>query len=224
MLAAIYLGEIQKWDDPRIASANAGASLPAADISVVCRSDGCSATLVFTDYLSKVSPEWKEKVGSGTAVKWPVGVGAKGDEGVTAIMKKTPNSVCYLDLRWASYNDAPLASLSNSAGQFVHPTLESITAAAASANVPDDLRVSITDAPGPDSYPISSFTYLLVYQHQADREKGQLISDFLWWAVHDGQKELHKLLYAPLPESVIQMAEQKIDSISYNDEVLRRLR
>jgi phosphate transport system substrate-binding protein len=224
VLAAIYLGEIQKWNDPRIASTNPGASLPAVDISVVSRSDGCSPTLVFTDYLSKVSSEWKEKVGSGTAVKWPVGVGARGNEGVTARMKDTPNSVCYLDFLWASIEDVPLASLRNSAAQFVQPTLDSITAAAASANIPDDLRASITDAPGSDSYPISSFTYLLVYQHQADRKKGQLIADFLWWALHDGQKEAPKMFYAPLPQYVVQMAEQKIDSISYQDEILHRVR
>jgi phosphate transport system substrate-binding protein len=224
VLAAIYLGEIQKWNDPRIASTNPGASLPAADISAVFRADGCSATLVFTDYLSKVSPEWKEKVGSGTSVKWPFGVGAKGNEGVTGQMRKTPSSICYLDFLYAAQNDAPLASIRNSAGQFVQPTLDSITAAAASANIPDDLRASITDAPGSDSYPMSSFTYLLVYQHQQDREKGQLIADFLWWALHDGQKEAPKLFYAPLPQYVVQMAEQKIDSISYHDEVLRRVR
>ena len=223
-IAGILLGKMETWNDPEIASANPGIDLPRDDIFVVNRSDGCSATQVLTDYLSKVSIRWKEKVGTGTSVKWPVGVGAKGNEGVAAQMKQVPNSICYLDFLWASYNDVSYASIRNSANEFVRPSYDSITAAAASAEIPDDLRASITDAPGSSAYPISSFTYLLVYQDQSDKEKekGERLVDLLWWAIHDGQKFAPELHYAPLPQSVVEKAEQQINSISYKGVVLHR--
>jgi phosphate transport system substrate-binding protein len=223
-LAGIFLGKIKVWNDPEIASANSGINLPPDDIFVVNRADGCSATQVLTDYLSKVSIRWKERVGTGTSVKWPVGVGARGDEGVGTQMKQTPNSICYLDFLWASYNDVSYASIRNSANECVRPSPDSITAAAASAEIPDDLRASITDAPGSGAYPISSLTYLLVYQDQSDKEKekGERLVDLLWWAIHDGQKFAPELHYAPLPQSVVEKAEQQINSISYNGVILHR--
>jgi phosphate transport system substrate-binding protein len=221
-IAGIFLGKIKVWNDPEIASANSGINLPPDDIIVVNRADGCSATQVLTDYLSKVSVRWKERVGTGTSVKWLVGVGAKGNEGVAAQMKQMPNSISYLDLLWASYNDVSYASIRNSANEFVLPSSHSITAAAASSEIPDDLRVSITDAPGSNAYPISSFTYLLVYQDQSDKEKekGERLVDLLWWAIHDGQKAAPELHYAPLPQGVVEKAEQQINSISYHGEAL----
>jgi len=222
-IAGIFLGNIKKWNDPQIASPNPGVNLPAADISVVHRSEASGTTFVFTDYLSKVSPEWKEKVGAGTAVTWPVGFGAKGNEMVTGQVKQTPNSVGYVELIYAEQNKLPYASVKNSSGQFVRPTLDSITAAAAgvAGQMPDDLRVSITNAPGATAYPISTFTYLLVYKEQQDQAKGKALVDFLWWAIHDGQPLAKELLYAPLPAEVVQKAEQKVNSITYQGKPLR---
>lgn len=222
-IAGIFLGSIKKWNDPQIASPNPGVNLPAADISVVHRSEASGTTFVFTDYLSKVSPEWKEKVGAGTAVNWPAGIGAKGNEMVTGQVKQTPNSIGYVELIYAEQNKLPYASVKNSSGQFVRPALDSITAAAAgvASQMPDDLRVSITNATGATAYPISTFTYLLVYKEQQDQAKGKALVDFLWWAIHDGQPSAKELLYAPLPAAVVQKAEQKIDSITYQGKPLR---
>src|SRR5689334_8387480 len=195
-LAGIYLGKITKWNAPEIQKNNPGVKLPAKDITVVYRSDGSGTTYVWTDYLSKVSPEWKEKVGTGTSVTWPAGVGAKGSEGVTGQVKQTPNSLCYVELIYAEQNKLPYASIKNAAGEFVKPSLDSVTAAAASVanQMPDDLRVSITNAPGKDAYPISSFTYFLVYKNQEDPTKGKALVDFLWWAIHDGEGMAKNLL------------------------------
>lgn len=223
-IAGIFLGHITKWNDPQIASSNPGANLPASDISTVHRSDGSGTTFVFTDYLSKVSPEWKEKVGAGTSVNWPgKGLGAKGNEGVTGQVKQTPNSIGYVELIYAEQNKLPYASVRNAAGAFVRPELESITAAAAGAagQMPDDLRVSITNSPSASAYPISSFTYLLVYKEQQDQAKGKALVDFLWWAIHDGEQMAKDLLYAPLPQEVVKKAEQKIDSIIFQGKPLR---
>jgi phosphate transport system substrate-binding protein len=215
-IAGIFLGAIKKWNDPQIESSNPGVTLPGSDITVIHRSDGSGTTFVFTDYLSKVSPEWK-KVGAGTSVNWPIGNGAKGNEGVMGQVKQTPNSIGYVELIYAEQNKLPYASIKNAAGAFVRPTLESITAAAASVagQIPADLRVSITNAPGISAYPISSFTYLLVYRDQQDQAKGKALVDFLWWAIHDGESMAKALLYAPLPEEVVEKAEQKINSITY---------
>jgi phosphate transport system substrate-binding protein len=216
-VAGIFLGNIKKWDDPAIASNNPGVSLPASDISVIHRSDGSGTTFIFTEYLSKVSPEWQSKVGAGTSVQWPVGNGAKGNEGVTSQVKSTPNSIGYTELIYAEQNKLPVASIKNSAGEFVRPTLDSVTAAAAAAagQMPDDLRVSITNPPGRDVYPMSSYTYLLVYKEQGDQAKGKALVDFLWWATHEGERIARDMNYAPLPSQVVQKTEQKIRSITH---------
>jgi phosphate transport system substrate-binding protein len=225
-IAGIYLGTTKKWNDPLIASANSGVNLPDAPITAVRRSDGSGTTFVFTDYLSKVSPEWKSGPGAGTAVGWPagVGIGAKGNEGVTGQVKQTPNSIGYVELIYAEQNKMPVASIKNSAGQMIRPALDSITAAAASiaGQMPDDMRVSITNAPGASAYPISSFTYLLVYKDQPDSAKGKALVDFLWWAIHDGEQMARDLLYAPLPAEVVQKAEAKINSITFQGQPLRK--
>jgi phosphate transport system substrate-binding protein len=223
-VAGLFLGTITKWNDPQIASSNPGLNLPGSEIATVHRSDGSGTTFVFTDYLSKVSSEWKERVGTGVSVNWPgKGIGAKGNEGVTGQVKQTPNSIGYVELVYAEQNKLPYASIKNSAGEFVRPALDSITAAAAgvAAQMPDDLRVSITNAPGAGAYPISSFTYLLVYKEQPDQAKGKALVDFLWWSIHDGEQMAKDLLYAPLPAEVVKKAEQKINSIAYQGKPLR---
>jgi phosphate transport system substrate-binding protein len=216
-VAGIFLGSIVKWNDPAIASANPGMTLPDRNITVVHRSDGSGTTFVFTEYLSKVSPEWREKVGAGTSVNWPVGIGAKGNEGVTGQIKNTPNSIGYVELIYAVENRLPHAAIKNPAGEFVQPALGSITEAAsgAAAQMPDDLRVSITCAPGSTAYPIAAFTYLLIYREQEDQAKGTALVDFLWWAIHDGQQVAREKNYAPLPREVVGKAEQKIKSITH---------
>jgi phosphate transport system substrate-binding protein len=221
-IAGIFLGNIKKWNDPAIAASNPGIAFPDAVITVVRRSDGSGTSYVWTDYLSKVSPEWKEKVGTGVSVNWPVGFGAKGNEGVSGQIKQTPNSLGYVELIYADQNKLPYASIKNSAGEFIKPTLDSITAAAAgaAAQMPDDLRVSITNAPGKDAYPIASFTYFLVYKEQSDQAKGKALVNFLWWSIHDGEKMAKGLLYAPLPPEVVARAEQKIQSITYQGKPL----
>jgi phosphate transport system substrate-binding protein len=216
-VAGIFLGKIKKWNDPAIASTNEGVTLPANDINVVHRSDGSGTTYVFTDYLSKVSAEWQSGPGKGTSPAWPVGGGEKGNEGVTRQVKQTPNSIGYIELIYAEQNKLPAAAIKNAAGQFVKPSGDSITAAAAGAagQIPDDLRVSITNAPGATAYPISSFTYLLVYKEQPDPAKGKALVDFLWWAIHDGETMAKAMSYAPLPDAVVKKAEEKIKSITF---------
>jgi len=221
-IAGIFLGNVKKWNDPAIAASNPGVNLPASDITVVHRSDGSGTTYVFVDYLSKVSPEWKEKVGVNTSVNWPVGVGAKGNEGVTGQVKQTPNSIGYVELIYAEQNQLPHVAVKNSAGEFVKGSLDSVTAAAAasSGQMPDDLRVSITNASGQASYPISAFTYALVFKEQPDQSKGKALVDFLWWAIHDGQPLARELHYAPLAPEVVQKTEQKIKSITFQGKPL----
>src|SRR5438093_1791598 len=221
-IVGVFMGMIKKWNDPAIASINPGVSLPASDITVVHRSDASGTSYVWTDYLSKVSPEWKQKIGTGTQVAWPAGVGAKGNEGVTGQVKQTPNSLGYVELIYAEQNNLSFASVKNSAGDFIKPSLDSITAAAAGAanQLPDDLRVSITNASGKDAYPISSFTYFLVYKNQDNEAKGKALVAFLWWAIHDGQQYARQLHYAPLAPEVVQKAERKIRSINYQGKPL----
>lgn len=222
-IAGIYLGHITKWSDPAIASSNAGVTFPDAPINLVRRSDGSGTSYVWTDYLSKISSEWRDKIGAGTMVNWPpIGVAAKGNEGVTGQIKSTPNSLGYVELIYAEQNKLPYASIRNSSGEFVKPSLESVTAAAAGAasQMPDDLRVSITNAPGRDAYPVSSFTYFLVYKNQDDQAKGTALVNFLWWAIHDGERMAKDLLYAPLPAEVTTRAEQMIKSITYQGKPL----
>ena len=223
-IADIYLGKIKKWNDAKIAADNPGVTLPATDITVVYRSDGSGTSAVFTDYLSKISAEWKEKVGTGTSPKWPIGLGAKGNEGVTGQVKNTPNTIGYTELAYAVQNKLPVGLIKNTGGNFVEPTIDSVTAAAAAsaAAIPEDLRVSITNAPGAQAYPISSFTYILVYKDQKDAAKGKALADFLWWGIHDGESFAKTLQYAPLPAEIVKKAEAKINSITAGGTPLRQ--
>jgi phosphate transport system substrate-binding protein len=223
-IAGIYLGKITKWNDTSIASSNPGVTFPDTTINVVRRSDGSGTSFVWTDYLSKISPEWKSSIGAGAMVNWPnVGLAAKGNEGVTGQVKSTPNSLGYVELIYAEQNKLPYAWVKNSAGEFVKPSLESVTAAAASAagQMPDDLRISITNSPGKDAYPVSSYTYFLVYKNQDNEAKGKALVNFLWWAIHDGEKMTKDLLYAPLPQEVAAKAEDKIKSITFQGRPLK---
>ncbi|MBI3204823.1 MAG: phosphate ABC transporter substrate-binding protein PstS [Myxococcales bacterium] len=220
-VSGVYLGTIKKWNDPKIAEGNPGASLPDKDIAVVYRSDGSGTTAVFTDYLAKVSSDYKDKVGAGKSVKWPVGLGAKGNEGVTGQVKTTPYTIGYVELAYARQNKLPIAQVKNKGGQFVEPTAESITAAAAGVDVGDTLTASLTDPAGEKAYPIASFTYLLVFEDAKDRTRGQALAKFLWWALHDGQKHAAELDYAPLPDAVIKKTEERLRTLrSGNDKLL----
>jgi phosphate transport system substrate-binding protein len=223
VVADIFLGKIKRWDDDHIKQDNPGVALPAADITVVHRSDSSGTSAVFTDYLSKVSPEWKEKVGAGTSPNWPVGLGGKGNEGVTGQIKQTPNTIGYVELAYAVQNKLPVALIKNRSGNFVEPSLEAVTAAAAESvlTTPEDLRVSITDASGASAYPISSYTYILAYKEQKDADKGKALVDFLWWGIHDGEKFATTLQYAPLPDEIVRRAEAKINSITSGGKPLR---
>jgi phosphate transport system substrate-binding protein len=215
-LAGIFLGKITKWDDAALAQANPGVKLPSQAIVPVHRSDGSGTTYVFTDYLTKVSPEWASAAGKGTAVNWPVGLGGKGNEGVAGLIKMTPNSIGYVELIYAVQNKLPVGAVRNRAGKFVQANLESVTAAAAAAaaNMPADFRVSITDPAGADAYPIASFTWLLIPSRIADASKGKAIKEFLVWMLADGQKMAPPLQYAPLPDSVVAMERKTLDKIS----------
>jgi len=214
VLADIYLGKIKNWDNAAIQQINPEAKLPSAAITVVHRADGSGTSYCFTDYLSKVSPEWKSKVGKGTSVSWPAGLGGKGNEGVSGLVKQTPNSIGYVELIYAIQNKITYAAVQNKAGKFLKASLESVSAAAAEAakNMPKDYRVSITNAPGEEAYPISTFTWLLVYQ-KSGGDKGKIINDFLQWMADEGQKFAPSLGYAPLPDSVREMIKKTIQSI-----------
>jgi phosphate transport system substrate-binding protein len=218
-IADVFLGKITKWNDPALVASNPGTSLPNRDIVVVHRSDGSGTSYIFTDYLSKVSKEWRNKVGKGTSVNWPVGLGGKGNEGVTGLVKQTPLSVGYVELIYALSNDLPYAVVKNQAGTFVTPSLDSVTAAASgfSASMPEDFRVSITDAPGPEAYPISGMTWLLVYEKQENAEKGKKIVQFLDWMLRDGQKSAPDLHYAPLPAAVVTKARAAVRKVTLLD-------
>jgi phosphate transport system substrate-binding protein len=226
VLADIFLGKITKWNDERITALNPGVRLPNESLLVVHRSDGSGTTYIWVDYLSKVSKEWEQKVGRGTSVNWPVGLGGKGNEGVAGQVKSTPGALGYVELAYAATNKMPVASVRNSAGKFIEPTIETTTAAAAGAakDMPADFRVSITNAPGDNAYPISSFTWLLVYKDQTDEAKGKALVKFLWWAMHDGQKYPAALLYAPLPAPVVAQIEAKIKQITFGGRPLLALR
>jgi len=214
VLADIFLGNIKKWNDPRLAKANPGVKFPDADIVVVHRSDGSGTTYIWTDYLSKVSPAWKDKVGKGTSVNWPVGLGGKGNEGVSGTVKQTEGSIGYVELIYALSNKMSYGTVQNAGGAFVKASLESVTAAAASVkDMPDDFRVSITNAPGKDAYPISSFTWLLVPAEWADAGKQKAFVDFLNWMVDKGQSMTSALEYAPLPKAVAQKVKARIKEI-----------
>jgi phosphate transport system substrate-binding protein len=206
-LADIYLGKVTKWNDKAIAADNPGVSLPGTDIAVVHRSDGSGTTYIFCDFLAKVSPEWKGKVGVATSVNWPGGVGAKGNEGVAGLVRQAPGAIGYVELIYALQNKIPYGSVKSHDGEYVKASLQSVTAAGAAAEgkMPADFRVSITNAPGKGVYPISSFTWLLLYESPKDKAKSQAMVDFLKWALSDGQKYCAELGYAPLPPSVVKM-------------------
>jgi phosphate transport system substrate-binding protein len=213
-LAGIFLGKITKWNDKAIASANPGVNFPNQDILVVHRSDGSGTSFIWTDYLSKVNAEWKNQVGSGTSVKWPIGLGGKGNEGVAGSIRQLQGSIGYVELIYAVQNNIAYGSVRNAAGSFVKASLEGVTAAAAAApKMPADFRVSITNAPGKDSYPISSFTWLLIPAQSKDPAKGKILADFLNWMVTDGQKMTAALSYAPLPESVAEKVKEAIKQV-----------
>jgi phosphate transport system substrate-binding protein len=205
LLADIYLGKVKKWNDPAIAKLNAGVNLPATDITVVHRSDGSGTTYIWVDYLSKVSPEWKKRVGVATSVNWPTGVGSKGNEGVSGTVRQTPGSIGYVELIYALQNKISYGSVQNSAGEFAKASAQSVTAAAAEAasKMPPDFRVSITNAPGKGVYPISSFTWILLPENPKDKTQSKAMVDFMKWALTDGQKYAADLGYAPLPEGVV---------------------
>lgn len=215
VLAGIYLGQITKWNDPKIVEINSDKNLPDQAILVAHRSDGSGTTNIFTDYLTKVSRIWAVNIGKGTSVNWPVGLGGKGNEGVAGIVKQSEGALGYVELAYAVKNGLPYASLKNKSGQFVEPSFDAVSAAAAGAakNMPSDLRVSITDADGKDSYPISGFTWLLIYKNMKDKSKAQEIVKFLKWSMKEGQAYARDLYYAPLPAEVVNLCEKKIDSI-----------
>ena len=213
-LAGIFLGKITNWNDKAIASANPDVKLPNDQIIVIHRSDGSGTTYIWTDYLSKISADWQGQVGKGTSVKWPVGLGGKGNEGVAGIIRQMQGSIGYIELIYAIQNKIPYGVVKNAAGNFVKASLESVTAAAASApKMPADFRVSITNAPGKDAYPISSFTWLLIPAQSKDAAKGKILSDLLTWIVNDGQKMTADLAYAPLPESVATKVKAEIKQV-----------
>jgi phosphate transport system substrate-binding protein len=213
-LAGIFLGKIAKWNDKAIASVNPDVKLPDQDIVVIHRSDGSGTTYIFTDYLSKVSSDWQSQVGKGTSVKWPIGLGGKGNEGVAGMIRQMQGGIGYVELIYAVQNKIPYGSMKNAAGNFVKASLESVTAAAASVTtMPADFRVSITSAPGKDAYPISSFTWLLIPEKSKDPNKGKILADFLNWMADDGQKMTSQLSYAPLPENVVQKEKAAIKQV-----------
>jgi len=216
VIADIFLGNVLKWSDPKITQLNPGVKLPDDPIVTCHRSDGSGTTYIFADYLSKVSPDWAKQVGKGTSLKWPVGLGAKGNEGVTGLVEQTPGALGYVELIYALKNNIAFAVVKNHDGKWIDASLAGVTAAAAgsASNMPADFRVSITDAPGADSYPISSFTWLLVYKHQRDKVKGAAIVKFLKWCLTDGQKFAPPLDYAPLPKAVVDKELLQVNQIT----------
>jgi phosphate transport system substrate-binding protein len=216
VLADIFLGKVTKWNDPAIAATNKGATLPDQAITVVHRSDGSGTTYIFVDFLGKVSAEWKDRVGVATSVNWPAGLGGKGNEGVAGTVKQTPGAIGYVELTYALQNGIATARVKNPAGEFVAPSVEAVTAAAAgaSATLPEDLRVSITNAAGAGAYPVSGFSWVLVHREQADCDVAKPLVNFLWWAVHAGQSFGPDLHYAPLPAEVVAKCEAKLKSVT----------
>jgi phosphate transport system substrate-binding protein len=214
-LAGIFLGKVTKWNDPAIAGQNPGVKLPAEDIVVIHRSDGSGTTYIWSDYLSKVSDDWKSKVGTNTSVNWPVGLGGKGNEGVAGLLKQTPDSIGYVELIYAIQNSLPYGLVKDAAGDFVKASLASVSAAAAGAakSMPDDFRVSITNAPGKGAYPISSFTWLLIPAQIQDAAKREVIKDFLHWMLTTGQQDCEPLAYAKLPKEVVAKEDKAIAMI-----------
>jgi phosphate transport system substrate-binding protein len=219
VIADIFAGKITKWNDARIVAQNRGVALPNSDILVVHRSDGSGTTYIFSDYLTAVSPSWSSSLGKGKEIKWPVGLGGKGNEGVAGQVKQTPGSIGYVELAYAKQNGLPYANVRNVAGRYVMPSIASVTAAAANIKLPKntDYRVSIVNAPGKDSYPISSMTWLLVYQNQTDKVKGTKLVDFLRWAYKNGEKSAASLDYAPLPSAMVAQLQNRLKTINIAD-------
>ena len=216
VLAGIFLGDISTWNDPKISAINPHLTLPSSSIIVAHRSDGSGTTSIFTDYLTKVSKAWEQKVGRGTSVNWPAGLGGKGNEGVAGLVKQSDGSIGYVELAYAVQNNLPYAALQNKAGNFAEATFDAVTAAAAGGvkSMPEDMRVSLTDADGKNSYPISGFTWLLVSKNMKDKEKAKALVNFLKWAMNEGQSYARDLYYAPLPKEVIKMCGKKIGMIT----------
>ncbi len=212
VLADIYLGKISKWNDGRITKVNPGVNFPDQTITVVHRSDGSGTSYIFTDYLSKVSSDWKNVVGKGTSVKWPVGIGGKGNEGVAGSVRQLPGSIGYIELIYALQNKIPFGLVQNSSHNFIKASLESTTAAAEGVKMPADFRVSITNPPGKNAYPIASFTWLLIPTNPADANKGKILKDFLFWMLDQGQTMVEALSYAPLPKAVVAQEKTAITS------------
>lgn len=223
VLADIFLGSIKKWNDPRIAKLNESVKLPKTKIMVVHRSDGSGTTFIFTDYLSKVSTSWKDKVGKGKSVKWPTGLGAKGNEGVSGLVKQTKGTIGYCELAYALHNDMPSARIKNSSGNFIVPEIESISQAA-NVEIPADTRVTLTDTDAEQGYPLSSFTWIVLYKEQnynkRKREKAAAVVELLDWMIHGGQQYAAPLDYAPLPEAAVKRAEDVLQSITYEGKTL----
>jgi phosphate transport system substrate-binding protein len=225
LIADIYLGKIIKWNDERIRKVNPGLNLPDLPITVVRRADGSGTTFVFTDYLSKVSSEWKEKVGRGTSVNWPVGIGGKGNEGVSGLVKQTKGAIGYVEFTYALQNKLPYGIIKNKSGNFIEPTVESISEAG-NVKLPEDMRISITDTESKNGYPISAFTYILVYSDlskanaKMDDEKAKTLADLLWWITHEGQKYTKSLDYAPLSKEAQKNAEKLLKKLNFNGKML----
>lgn len=220
ILAGIYLGTITKWSDPQITALNPDLKLPDAAIAVVHRSDGSGTTYIFTNYLSKVSSDWSSKVGNANSVNWPVGLGGAQSAGVAGLVQQTPNSIGYVELAYALTNNIAYAQLKNSSGNYIVPTMASASKAAEGIALPDDMKIMITNSPNAQAYPIVGFTWLLVYQNQTDKTKGQELANVLWWAIHDGQQYANALNYPTLPASAVTIAEKEILSIKYQGQAL----
>jgi phosphate transport system substrate-binding protein len=225
VIGDLFLGKIGKWNDRRLSDINPGVRLPEMNVTVVHRSDGSGTTFIFSDYLSKVSREWKERVGAGTSLNWPTGLGGKGNPGVAGLVKQTPGSIGYVELIYALQNKMPYGMVKNKKGNFVTATLAA-TSKAADTNLPDDMKVSLTDTDAPEGYPISGFTWILVYKDQSYRdrseEKAKELVKLLWWMTHEGQKYTEPLEYAPLSKRAVEKAEKLIKSISYKSSVIMK--
>ena len=220
VLVDIYAGKIKKWNDPKIKADNPDAKLPANEISVIYRTDGSGTSAVFTDYLSKISPEWKEKIGAGKSVNWPIGLGQKGNEGVTGQVKATPYTIGYIERAYASQNKLPMVELKNKAGKFVAPTIEAMSAAADAVEMPEQLFVSLSNAEGDAAYPITSYSYLLVYENAKDPVKGEALAKYVWWGLHEGQQFSKDLDYAPIPAKVLTKVEARLKELRSGDKKL----
>lgn len=220
VLADIYLGKVNNWNDPRITATNPGVSLPNLKITVAHRSDGSGTTSIFTHYLSAISPQWSSQVGEGVSVNWPVGIGGKGNASVAGIVQQTPGAIGYIELAYALQNNLPHALILNKDGKWVGPSLDSATAAASAFTIPPDMRVNIVNAPGPAAYPIAGFSWALVYQNQTDKDKGTALVNFLNWVIHDGQKLAPPMQYAPLPQNLVDKEEAMLKTITYQGKPL----